>query len=41
MIDMGPEGGARGGRVIAQGTTEDVAADPASVTGVYLKEVLK
>ena len=41
IIDMGPEGGARGGRVIAQGTPEEVAKDPASVTGLYLKEVLK
>ncbi|MBR1575410.1 MAG: excinuclease ABC subunit UvrA [Bacteroidales bacterium] len=40
IIDMGPEGGARGGRVIAQGTPEEVAADPSSVTGLYLKEVL-
>ncbi len=41
IIDMGPEGGARGGRVISQGTPEEVAIDPASVTGMYLKEVLK
>jgi len=41
IIDMGPEGGERGGRVIAQGTPEEVALDPASVTGIYLKEVLK
>lgn len=40
IIDMGPEGGAKGGRVIACGTPEQVAADPASVTGLYLKEVL-
>ena len=41
IIDMGPEGGERGGRVIAQGTPEEVALDPDSVTGIYLKETLK
>ena len=41
IIDMGPEGGERGGRVVAQGTPEDLAKDPASVTGIYLKETLK
>ena len=41
IIDMGPEGGERGGRVIAQGTPEEVALDPDSVTGLYLKETLK
>ena len=40
LIDMGPEGGRRGGRVVSCGTPEQVAADPASVTGPYLKEVL-
>ena len=40
IIDLGPEGGAGGGRVIAQGTPEQLAADPRSVTGPYLKEVL-
>jgi excinuclease ABC subunit A len=41
IIDMGPEGGDRGGRVVAQGTPEDVAQHPKSFTGKYLKEVLK
>ena len=41
IIDMGPEGGERGGRVVAQGTPEDLAKDPSSVTGIYLKETLK
>jgi excinuclease ABC subunit A len=40
VIDMGPEGGAGGGRVVAQGTPEDVAANPASHTGRYLKRLL-
>ena len=41
IIDMGPEGGEKGGRVIAQGTPEDLARNPDSVTGLYLKEALK
>ena len=40
IIDMGPEGGARGGRVIAQGAPEQLACDPSSVTGQYLKNIL-
>ncbi|MCR4824407.1 MAG: excinuclease ABC subunit UvrA [Bacteroidales bacterium] len=40
LIDMGPEGGAAGGRIIATGTPEQIAADPASVTGPFLKELL-
>ena len=36
IIDMGPEGGDGGGRVVATGTPEDVAAEPASHTGRYL-----
>ena len=40
LIDMGPEGGSRGGLVIAEGTPEDVAADPASYTGQYLAPLL-
>jgi excinuclease ABC subunit A len=40
LIDMGPEGGAAGGRIIATGTPEQIAADPASVTGPYLKALL-
>ncbi len=41
IVDMGPEGGDGGGQVIAQGTPEDVAANPASFTGKYLKSMLK
>ena len=40
LFDMGPEGGAAGGRIIAQGTPEQVADNPHSVTGKYLKEIL-
>ncbi len=41
IIDLGPEGGDRGGRLVACGTPEDVAACPGSFTGVFLKAVLK
>ena len=40
IIDLGPGGGDNGGTVIAQGTPEEVAANPASSTGVYLKPLL-
>ena len=40
LFDLGPEGGRRGGQIVAQGTPEELAANPASVTGPYLKEVL-
>ena len=40
LIDMGPGGGAAGGRIVATGTPEQIAADPASVTGPYIKELL-
>ena len=40
IIDMGPEGGAGGGTVIARGTPEDVAKIPQSYTGQYLKRYL-
>ncbi len=40
IIDMGPEGGAGGGQVVAQGTPEVVAQNPDSHTGEYLKRVL-
>ena len=41
IIDMGPEGGVRGGEVVAQGTPEQVVKVPASFTGHYLKPLLK
>jgi excinuclease ABC subunit A len=40
VIDMGPEGGSGGGDVVAVGTPEDIAANPASHTGRYLKRLL-
>lgn len=40
LIDMGPEGGARGGRILACGTPEQLADDPSSVSGKFLKEIL-
>ena len=40
IIDMGPEGGDRGGTVIATGTPEEVAQIPESYTGQYVKKYL-
>ena len=40
IIDLGPEGGYRGGQVVAQGTPEEIAACPQSYTGKYLKKML-
>ncbi len=40
IIDMGPEGGDKGGTVIAKGTPEEVAANDSSYTGFYLKKLL-
>ena len=41
LFDMGPEGGRGGGLIVAEGTPEELADDPASVTGPYLRTVLK
>ena len=41
LFDMGPEGGRKGGMIVAEGTPEQLASDPASVTGPFLAEVLK
>jgi excinuclease ABC subunit A len=41
IIDLGPEGGDGGGRIIAEGTPEDVAKIKSSYTGHYLKSVLE
>jgi len=40
IIDLGPEGGEKGGEIIAAGTPEEIAQDPFSYTGKYLKRVL-
>lgn len=40
LVDLGPEGGEAGGRVVAEGTPEEVAENPASYTGSYLKPKL-
>jgi excinuclease ABC subunit A len=41
IIDMGPEGGDRGGQVVAAGTPEEVSENPASYTGIYVKKMLE
>lgn len=41
VIDLGPEGGDRGGEIIAVGTPEDVAQNPLSYTGEYLRQILQ
>jgi excinuclease ABC subunit A len=41
IIDLGPEGGDGGGRIIAEGTPEDIAKNRQSYTGMYLKSVLQ
>ncbi len=40
VIDLGPEGGDGGGQIIAEGSPQDIADDPDSVTGQYLRQVL-
>ncbi|MBL9060873.1 MAG: excinuclease ABC subunit A, partial [Mangrovicoccus sp.] len=40
IIDIGPEGGEGGGRIVATGTPDAVAKEPASHTGRYLKQIL-
>ena len=39
IIDLGPDGGARGGTIVATGTPEDVAMEPASATGEFLRTI--
>ena len=41
IFDLGPEGGKDGGRIVAQGTPEELSANPDSVTGIYLKKELE
>lgn len=41
IIDLGPEGGEQGGEIIAQGSPEEVATNPLSYTGKYLRKVLR
>jgi excinuclease ABC subunit A len=41
IIDLGPEGGHGGDRIVAQGSPEKIAAQSASYTGQYLKEILE
>ena len=41
IIDLGPEGGDKGGTVIAEGTPEQVAATPGSYTGEYIRMMLE
>ncbi|WP_394979931.1 excinuclease ABC subunit UvrA [Candidatus Allofournierella excrementavium] len=41
IIDLGPEGGSEGGTIVATGTPEEVAENPASYTGRYLKPILE
>jgi len=40
IVDLGPEGGSGGGQIIAEGTPEEVAENPVSNTGRYLKPML-
>ena len=41
IIDIGPEGGERGGEIVAQGTPEEVASNPSSYTGIYIGKMLE
>lgn len=41
IIDLGPEGGDMGGYIVAEGTPEEIAQNPKSYTGIFLKKVLK
>jgi excinuclease ABC subunit A len=40
IVDLGPDGGRRGGTLVAEGTPEEVAENPASYTGEFLAEIL-
>jgi len=40
VLDLGPEGGDKGGQIVVEGTPEDIAQQPRSYTGQYLAEIL-
>jgi excinuclease ABC subunit A len=40
VVDLGPEGGVRGGEIVVEGTPEDIASSAKSYTGRFLREVL-
>ena len=40
VIDLGPEGGDGGGKIVASGTPEQISANPRSITGKYLKSAI-
>ena len=40
IVDIGPEGGDRGGTVVSKGTPEEVAKDPKSYTGYYIDKII-
>ena len=41
IIDLGPEGGDEGGKIVASGTPQQIAKAPGSYTGKYLKKIIK
>ena len=41
IIDLGPEGGDKGGEIMAEGTPKDIAKAAKSITGQYLKKIVK
>ena len=41
IVDMGPEGGVKGGNIIAEGKPEEISKIPGSYTGQFLKSLLK
>ena len=41
IIDLGPDGGEKGGQIVGRGTPQDIASNPNSYTGQFLKKVLK
>jgi excinuclease ABC subunit A len=41
IIDLGPEGGDRGGFVVAEGRLKDIQNNPASITGIYLSKYIQ